>query len=112
VRYSIQEYLKKINSSISLGDCLSLLTTTVILLGAAYYFYYMSKISQSPVIYDSPFVQAVAKIDERPFASKLGKTYTFDWCQSASTILEKNKLYFKDEIEAQSSGRTLSKLCK
>ena len=49
--------------------------------------------------------------DSRPFASVNGKTYTFSWCGGSSNISTKNKIYFTSEVEAQKSGRTLSKLC-
>ncbi len=115
---SIQDYLKKINSRLTLLDCVSLLITCLLLLGFLGYLYLQKEKNSIPVIYraysgeksDNKNVNTTEEY--RPFASKYGKTYTFSWCSGSGVISEKNKLYFETESEAQKSGRTLSKLCK
>ena len=114
--YSIQEHLKKINSNLTLTDCLSLLVTTIILSAFVGYLYIEKSKTNIPVSYVKDTNQKVeVKIinnNTRPFASINGKTYTFSWCQGANVITDKNKIYFRTENEAQDSGRTLSKLCQ
>jgi hypothetical protein len=110
---SIQDYVKKINSQISKGDCISLFLTTLVLGAGALYFTIENGRGSVPVSYiegnstSKPLKQA----DSRPFASIHGKTYTFNWCQGATQVLEKNRVYFNTETQAVTSGRTLSKLC-
>lgn len=112
---SIQEYLKKINSELSIYSCASIFVTTLcmlllVLLGSN------TKASASELSYTSNqssySVTSGQSVESSPFASKKGKTYTFSWCQGSTRISVKNKIYFKDESTAQASGRTLSKLCK
>jgi hypothetical protein len=115
--FSIQDYLKKINSSLSFIDILSLL---VLFLGIALFAGYIWHIqSQSPteVVYREnaaalPEVVSSTVDDNRPFGSIKGKTYTFNWCQGSNRISLKNKIYFGSEEEAKGVGRTLSKMCK
>lgn len=110
---SIQENLKKINSYISWGDCLSLLTTTVFLATLISFLYIKKSDSYIPVKYiESGGNTSHIDGEPRPFASIGGKTYTFSWCQGSSVISEKNKIYFKSEEDAKNSGRELSKLCQ
>lgn len=114
---SIQELLKKINSRLSFTDCISISLTTLILCGFSLYVYLEKTQRVVPVTYESGESTEVDidtnnPNDSRPFASFSGKTYTFSWCQGASTILAKNRVYFRDEIQAKESGRTLSLLCK
>ena len=45
------------------------------------------------------------------FASKNGKVYYPLSCSAGKRIAEENRVYFQDEIEAQSSGYKKSKLC-
>jgi hypothetical protein len=112
--HSIQDYLKKINSWLSLTDIISLLITASLLVTFALYLHKKSRGTTLPATY----IVAEAKdeiatvSDTRPFASKHGKTYTFSWCQGSSRIKEANKVFFINETEALQSGRTLSKLCK
>ena len=112
---SIQDYLKKINSRISLLDCLSLLVTMFFLLGFSLYLYQQKVSHRIPVSYgvaSDGFSGEESWYDPRPFGSNKGKTYTFMWCQGASMILDKNKIYFENESAAIVRGRTLSKLCQ
>jgi hypothetical protein len=114
--FSIQDYAKKINSRVSLLDCVSISVTTVFLLIFLGFLSIQQKNESIPVSYEvgkenfSSLVSATE--DPRPFASRLGKTYTFSWCGGANRITIKNKIYFSDEDEAIQSGRTLSKLCQ
>lgn len=118
MKCSIQEYLKKINSGLILLNCLSVLITTVFLGTFLIFLYKQKKISNIPVSYleykdqeiDSGEASSVA--DSRPFASIYGKTYTFSWCRGSQLIAVKNRIYFITELEAENTGRTLSKLCK
>jgi hypothetical protein len=106
----IQEYLKKINSSISKLDIYSIFITTIFIMGFLIYLY-ISKI-ETPVTYIKSNQKDSLVADSRPFASLNGNTYTFSWCQGANMIKEKNKIYFTNEYEAEKSKRTLSKLCQ
>ncbi len=118
--YSIQEYLKKINSNLSSVAILSLFVTTTILALLFVYLNHKEDKSNIGVNYvigtelASPLLDKDAsakEMDPRPFGSSKGKTYTFTWCQGASRIASKNKIYFGSEEEARLVGRTLSKLC-
>lgn len=118
MKCSIQEYLKKINSRLTLFNCLSLLGTVISLGGFLFFLYEQKKMNDTPVSYLEYKDKGVDNenvrigIDSRPFASVYGKTYTFFWCQGSQLISAKNRIYFVTESEAKSSGRTLSKLCK
>lgn len=113
--FSIQDYLKKINRSLTWLDCLSLLISTLFLLLLLAFLYMRQKEGFMPVSYEvavqgeSP---SFLKEETRPFASISGKTYTFSWCSGSGRITEKNKIYFTSETQAIASGRTLSKLCQ
>jgi hypothetical protein len=117
---SIQDYLKKINSSLSAADCISLLIT-MLFLGSFLIYLKMEHAKTSiPLSYTvGTSTDSIAhgegrpsdSQDSRPFGSSKGKTYTFSWCQGANRILVKNRVYFGSEEEAKQSGRTLSKLC-
>ena len=111
--YSIQEYLKKINSRLTLLDCVSFLITVIFLVIFAMYLYTEKTKANIPVSYikvDDKNIKTV-NTEARPFASVNGETYTFSWCQGANVITDKNKIYFPTETEAIVSGRKLSKLC-
>lgn len=111
--HSIQDYLRKINSTLTRIDCISLLLTCLIVI--CFVAYLKDKQAQhGSVSYIAGTEQAsdAPKVDPRPFASSKGKTYTFTWCQNSTAIAIKNKIYFVDEAAAQQSGRTLSKLCQ
>jgi hypothetical protein len=122
--HSIQKYGRKINSIITIYDIVSLGIVCSVLGGIVTYINYLNKESYTPVSYvaysNSNELNRSLLIggaedtsrDSQPFASKKGKTYTFSWCSGASRISAKNKIYFKSEADAKSSGRTLSKLCK
>ena len=46
------------------------------------------------------------------FASKNGKVYYPVSCKAGERIAEENRVYFQDEVEAQSSGYRKSKVCE
>lgn len=107
---SIQDYLKKINSSITIPDVLSLFATLVILSGTLLY----AKVTAPdplPVRYIYGELNTSETGENLPFGSKSGKTYTYSWCGGSSSILPKNKVYFTSEQDAIAKGRILSKLC-
>ena len=111
---SIQEYGKKINRGLSIFDIGSLMA---VMLGILFLNIYVDTASTSVsdgVTYQEGNSVAPSNEQEKglPFGSKNGKTYTFSWCQGSSRILEKNKIIFATEDEAQRSGRTMSKLCQ
>jgi hypothetical protein len=112
--HSIQENLKIINSKLSVFDCVSIGLTTLFLLCFSFFLYTEREASKKPVQYLQSAVQSsqVQTSDSRPFGSKTGTTYTFSWCSNSSQIKPENKIYFSDETQAVSSGRTLSKLCQ
>ncbi|MFA5131927.1 MAG: hypothetical protein WC444_01215 [Candidatus Paceibacterota bacterium] len=110
---SIQDYAKRINSSLPRANVFSLLITALFLLCFTVFLYIKRGADDIPVSYipnNSPSTDQ-KEVDSRPFASKNGKTYTFSWCSGSTNISLKNKIYFVDEATAQASGRTLSKLC-
>lgn len=60
---------------------------------------------------------SVPMVEEKPMvlgglvvASRTGKRYYFPWC--ANTIAEKNKVWFKDETEAQKAGYSPAQNCE
>ena len=110
---SIQDYAKKINSRLTIFDCVSLLVTTVFLLCFLAYLYLEQKANDVPVSYivGNEEIVSLSGAGSKPFGSKNGKTYTFSWCSGSARISVKNKIYFTNEAEAKNSGRTLSKLC-
>lgn len=114
--HSIQEIGKYINSRLSFYDCLSIFSTAAICLVFAFFIHYKQNSAVVPVLYresseSNPTVKGVNSTG-LPFGSKNGKTYTFSWCQGASQIKLANKIYFKTTVEAERTGRTLSKLCQ
>ena len=111
--FSIQDYIKKINRAITGEILISLMVTTVFLVIVASYVYFCTSKNDEPLSYTSFTIEEVMPKKETslPFGSVTGKTYTFSWCQGALKIASKNKVYFKNEVEAKASGRTLSKLC-
>jgi hypothetical protein len=113
--FSIQDYSKKINSSLTWLDCLSLLITTVLLFCLALYLLKQREFNNLPVSYvvgDSFALGKVEREDTRPFGSKNGKTYTFSWCRGQNMISLKNKIFYNNEDEAKKSGKVLSKFCQ
>lgn len=111
---SIQDYAKKINSKITLFDCVSLLVTTIFLLFFVLFLYYRQKALRIPVTYtvgESETKSSVRYSNSSPFASISGKTYTFEWCMGSARVSAKNRIYFVNEEGAIKSGRRLSKLC-
>ena len=115
ITHSIQEYCKKINSRLSLSDILSLFITAMFLLVSVVYMTVVQEKNRYPVIYkeggEVVGMETATTTNSKPFGSRKGKTYTFSWCRGAGVIRPSNKVYFKDEEEAQRSGRVLSKLC-
>ena len=113
---SIQDYLKKINSTITWHILISLLVTVFFLGLFLLFLYIKNNQGNIPVSYIENVSQNNNKIDKnldfRPFASINGKTYTFYWCQGGDKIKDINKIYFDNEEKAIKSGRFLSKLCK
>ena len=111
--FSIQDYLRKINSRLSFLDIASFAVTTLVLVIFALYLFIQKERQDIPVSYISDSSSSLSQIDtSRPFASRQGKTYTFSWCQGASMIREKNKIYYASEDEAKASGKVLSKFCQ
>jgi hypothetical protein len=116
---SIQDYLRKINSRLTISDCVSIAITALCSGVFALYIYHLDKSSMKTVMYTEGNINEViyssSASNKNPstiFGSLHGSTYTFTWCQGASHIAVKNRIYFSDENSAKSSGRTLSKLCK
>lgn len=110
----IQDFVKRINSTISLSHIFSLLVTFIVLLGFFVYIH-QKKDSLASLLTYTEGEESVNKDTgdlSQLFASKNGKTYTYSWCSGASRILDKNKIYFATEEDAKRTGRTLSKNCK
>lgn len=113
--HSIQDYLKKINSSLTVLNCVSLLFTTLFLVVSFLFLYKEKEKLNLPVLYSSNNQLEVTYASSNVptiFASKNGKTYTFSWCQGANRILAKNRIYYKNEDDARQVGKVLSKLCQ
>lgn len=109
--HSIQEFLKKINSTLTWLDVGSVATTALIIVFASVLMFLKYDSKDKEITYIQNAEQKMG-VDTRPFGSISGTTYTFSWCQNASAILPKNKIYFTSEEAAKASGRTLSKLCQ
>lgn len=112
--FSIQDYLKKINSRITTLNCVSLLVTTLFLSLFTIHLYVKREHGRVPVSYyvnSTESTITAVKEDSRPFGSVKGKTYTFSWCGGQRTKPE-NRIYFDNEEIAKGEGRVLSKLCK
>jgi hypothetical protein len=116
--YSIQEYLKKINSRLSFYDSLSILLTAISAVLLSVYISTTAHADTAEITYSQNNSSVVVDTSNFrsnspfPFASRKGKTYTFSWCSGSGRISPKNKITFHSESEAQATGRTLSKLCK
>ena len=114
----IQERLKKINSQILTELLISVYFTTVLFIFFTFYIVYFNETNSKPLIYKEKVEQMTISKQQQGnpntkiFASVNGKTYTFSWCSGADKIKEINKIFFKSEEEAITTGRTLSKLCK
>jgi hypothetical protein len=110
--HSIQDYLKKINSRLSLLDAISVAVTAIFLVAASISFSWISREKQQPALYLRAGISAEApEADIRPFGSRNGTTYTFSWCQGGERIQPENKIYYLTKEEAEMAGRRLSKLC-
>lgn len=112
--FSIQDYLKKINSRITALNCISLLVTTLFLLAFLGFLVFERKQTDIPVSYRvaTSTESVTSSSTSLPFSSKNGKTYTFLWCQGAQMILVKNRIYYATKEEAERNGKVLSKLCQ
>lgn len=113
--HSIQDYLKKINSNLSLSDTVSIGVTALFLLFLSLYFSILFEKRRVPVTYRPSSASSAgenARADARPFGSKSGTTYTYSWCQGSDRIKEANKIYYASATSAENSGRSLSKLCQ
>lgn len=113
IGHSIQEYCKKINSSIDRSLLISLFTAFLIILLFTVYYSMVKKRSVKQVQYleSREIINVPTSKTSAIFASKNGKTYTYSWCKGSSRIKETNRIYFSTEKDAQTSGRQLSKLC-
>lgn len=112
---SIQENLKKINSSLSRTDCLALLILAIFLGVFTVYTKIEEENRTKPVVYiknTGEVLGATTEESTRPFASKNGTTYTFSWCSGSGNIKDANRIYYANELQAQASGKRLSKLCQ
>ena len=109
---SIQDYGRKINSRLTVLDCLSLTITALVLITFLMYYKQKKNIDYHPLRYIKGDATEESNNNQSlPFGSKNGKTYTFNWCSGGKTTKEANKIYFKSEKEAEMLGRHLSKLC-
>jgi hypothetical protein len=110
---SIQEKLEKINSRISPKDIVALFLITITAIGLLAVIAHDSNKEDGVVVYEEASFGSGGggSGNVKPFGSKGGSTYTFSWCQGSTRILEKNKIYFTSERDAQQSGRTLSRMC-
>lgn len=112
--HSIQDYLKNINSSLSVLDCVTVSVVFFILLFGTVVIYKKNLSEKKDGVYHevTDITTASSYSASLPFGSRKGATYTFSWCSGSSRILEKNRVYFQSEAEAKALGRRLSKLCK
>lgn len=109
--HSIQDYLRKINSSISFYDCLAAALLLMTLGAFTLYLHHEQERLRLPVIYRTGKTVVRPTVNSRPFGSRKGTTYTYTWCSGSGQIKEANKLYWKNREAAEASGRTFSKLC-
>lgn len=107
---SIQQTLQKINSHITFSVIASLSISAAVLAGFIIYLYQTTNHTQD--IEYREYGNALAPVETRPFGSITSKIYTYSWCQGADAIKSSNKIYFKDDRDAERKGRTLSKLCE
>ncbi len=118
---SIQDYLKKINSWLSVIDIVSIFVIFLASSVFAGYLWHKEQESRVEVIYrvssDENRMEESLGVGQgtdngKPFGSRKGKTYTFSWCSGSGNIKPGNKIYFSSPTDAEANGRTLSKLCK
>jgi hypothetical protein len=85
------------------------------------YIWHTKEGSQTEVVYRESTTEEKSQSNQgvgreidtgKPFGSRKGKTYTFSWCSGSGNIKPENKIYFSSQADAESKGRTLSKLCK
>lgn len=109
----IQDFAKRINSSITVFHILSLLVTCLSIFGLSLYIQGQKSHQGTPFTYtEGKYRDNDSTVSQgQLFASKNGKTYTYAWCSGASRILDKNKIFFANEQDAEKTGRTLSKNC-
>lgn len=110
--FSIQENLKKINSRLSVFDCISVVFTVLLLVFLAFQLHIREESFKQSPVYRISATQNKKEEASLPFGSKNGTTFTYSWCQGSGQIKEENKVYFKSAEQAERSGRTLSKLCQ
>ena len=114
---SIQDYLKKINSWLTITDIASIFVTFLVIVLFTGYIWNVKLQAKREVVYQENTLSETVSVNQvseesRPFGSRKGKTYTFGWCSGSGTIKASNKIYFASPKEAEAQGRTLSKLCK
>lgn len=114
MRSSIQEYCKKINRELTFVSICSLFGSLLVMVLLLFIINRQERSNFQEVIYKEGVYENTTeeKNKGKPFGSKSGKTYTFKWCQGSSRISLKNKIYFSSPLEAESTGRTLSRLCQ
>ncbi len=116
--FSIQDYLKKINSWLSFTDIASLCMTLTVLILFLWYLSEAAAKNRVPVVYQVGNAQLTQRegvfgdSETMAFGSKNGKTYTYSWCGGSGNIKPTNKIFFTSPTDAEAKGRTLSKLCK
>lgn len=118
---SIQDFVKKVNSTISdfteenlafeglLALCIlsfSVLFTCVLSLidTRADFHHFIYKDGDESVLNQSETVDPI-------IASRSGKTFYYSWCSGVNRIKQENRIIFPTKESAESSGRTLSKTC-
>jgi hypothetical protein len=112
--HSIQDILRNINRRLTLYDIVALPMLLLVLVGLFFVTQDKERKRYQELRYIENNNETIVDGDTSShiFASKSGKTYTYTWCQGSGRIKESNKIYFTNEAEAKSTGRTLSKLCK
>jgi hypothetical protein len=110
--HSIQDYFKKINSQVRLEYIVSLVVLLVFLIPLTFILHTKREISHPEAVFIKRQVEVIDDVSlAKPFGSKNGTTYTYSWCLGSGRILEKNKIFFLSQEDAEKRGRTLAKTC-
>ena len=118
---SIQDFVKKINSSIftyfTLPELVTFFLFSLSLLVFSLVLAYSTRDERHVFAYHQnteKLYTAHAEDTKKAlfFGAKTGKVYYYSWCKAGARVKEKNRLYFDNEGRAKNSGRELSKLCK
>jgi hypothetical protein len=101
-----------VKTQIRLEYIVSLIVLLVFLIPLTFILHAKREISHPEAVFIKRQVGATEDVSlAKPFGSKNGTTYTYSWCSGSGRILDKNKIFFLSQEDAEKRGRTLAKTC-